>query len=66
MKNIIVTGVSRGLGLEIVKSLLSVNEYCVFGISRTMTEELEELISNNGSRLRWKAYDLSNESDIRV
>lgn len=65
MKNIIVTGVSRGLGLEIVKSLLSVNEYCVFGISRTMTEELEELISNNGSRLRWKAYDLSNESDIR-
>jgi len=65
MKNIIVTGVSRGLGLEIVKSLLSVNEYCVFGISRTMTEELEELISNNGSRLRWKAYDLSNKSDIR-
>jgi 3-oxoacyl-[acyl-carrier protein] reductase len=65
MKNILVTGVSKGLGLEIVKAILRSDEYCVLGISRTMTSELKSLQELYGERLKWMAYDLSNIKDIR-
>jgi len=64
MKNILVTGVSRGLGLEIVKALLADDEYFIFGISRSKTNELEELLNNNADRIKWLSYDLSNVKGI--
>jgi 3-oxoacyl-[acyl-carrier protein] reductase len=45
MKNILITGVSRGLGLELSKSLL-INGNTVYGVSRTVTPELTELLLN--------------------
>jgi NAD(P)-dependent dehydrogenase (short-subunit alcohol dehydrogenase family) len=45
IKNILVTGVSRGLGIQVVKSLLADSHYCVYGVSRSMTPELEMLLS---------------------
>lgn len=45
MKNILITGVSRGLGLELSKSLL-INGNTVYGISRTVTPEVTELSLN--------------------
>ena len=42
MKNILVTGASKGVGLCISELLLK-SGYCVYGISRTETEELVEL-----------------------
>jgi len=65
MKNILVTGVSRGLGLEIVKCLLENGTFRVYGISRTMTDELKKLLRLYEDRLMWKAFDLSNVEGIQ-
>jgi len=65
MKNILVTGVSRGLGLEIVKSILVNEEYCVYGISRTRTKELDSLLEKYSVRFKWLAYDLADVDNIR-
>ena len=50
MKTILVTGVSKGLGLELVKSLLKDNNI-VYGISRSYTDELKNLKEQNDSLL---------------
>lgn len=65
MKNILVTGVSRGLGLDIIKNILENDEYCVYGISRSKTIKLEELMEKYSARLKWMAYDLEDVNDIR-
>lgn len=65
MKNILVSGVSRGLGLEIAKILLSRKNFCVYGFSRSKTKELELLIENYPETLKWICYDMSNVLDIR-
>lgn len=65
IKNILVTGVSRGLGIQIVKSLLADGHYCVYGVSRSKTPELEILLSTYPDRLKWIGYDLGNVEDIR-
>ena len=65
-KNILVTGVSRGLGLEITRTLLSdtTDNYHVYGISRRSTPQLEELKKQHEGRFDWLAYDLSNYNDV--
>lgn len=62
--NIIVTGVSKGLGLVITKVLLE-KGHIVYGISRTKSNELNELISNNPMKLFWLQYDLEDSSRVR-
>lgn len=57
-KTIIVTGASRGLGLAITKKL-SQEGYKVLAVSRGITSELENLISEFPS-ISFYAYDLSN------
>ena len=42
MKNILLTGISKGLGIEIAKILLK-KDYHVYGISRSETPELLSL-----------------------
>lgn len=65
-KNILVTGVSRGLGLDIAKALLTDTEtcYCVYGISRSKTPQLEELMAQYPDRMKWLAYDLSDCDNV--
>lgn len=65
MKNILVSGVSRGLGLEIVKSLLKKKTFCVYGFSRSKTKAFELLLEKYPDRLKWIYYDMSNIEDIR-
>ena len=64
-KNILVTGVSRGLGIQLVKSLLADENHCIYGISRSKTPELEQLLSEYPDRLKWLGYDLSDVENIR-
>lgn len=62
--NILVTGVSKGLGLEIASCLLK-QEGTVYGISRSKTEALSELLIKYPDRFRWLAYDLADAANVR-
>lgn len=59
MKNILVTGASKGLGLTIVKLLLS-EGYCVYGLARRGNEDVRELKAKYNSYFNFKEIDLTN------
>jgi 3-oxoacyl-[acyl-carrier protein] reductase len=63
MKNILVTGVSRGLGFDIAKTLLE-NNYTVYGISRTKTNEVTDLISEYPNKFIFNEIDLSDTENL--
>ncbi len=65
MKNILITGVSKGLGLSIAKAFLEDTEYCIYGISRTETTEVKELRIKHPLNFKWMSYNLSNVEDVR-
>ena len=62
--NILITGVSRGLGLEIVKTLL-VAGHSILGISRTLPEEVKMLMLQYPAKIKVFNYDLENTDNIR-
>lgn len=62
--NIIVSGVSKGLGLEITKVLLK-NNCTVFGISRTRTGKLNELLAEYPDNLKWLEFDLVQTDKVQ-
>jgi 3-oxoacyl-[acyl-carrier protein] reductase len=62
--NILVTGVSRGLGLEIIKVLLQ-EGHTVYGINRTSTAELNYLQEEYPNNLFWLSYDLGNMDNLK-
>jgi 3-oxoacyl-[acyl-carrier protein] reductase len=63
MKNILITGVSRGLGLEICNVLLALG-YTVYGISRSVTPEIEALLKNYPKTFKYKTFDLSDTDNL--
>jgi 3-oxoacyl-[acyl-carrier protein] reductase len=67
MRNVIVTGGSRGLGLAIVSALAS-SGYGVIAIARTETEELRSLAERaereQCGSVRFRAFDLSHTARI--
>jgi 3-oxoacyl-[acyl-carrier protein] reductase len=64
MNNVLVTGVSRGLGLEVAKILLE-NDYFVYGISRSNTEELMNLIQRYPGKIAVRNIDLSDPTQCK-
>ena len=63
--NILVTGISKGLGLETARIAL-IKGVTVYGVSRSMTAELEQLMAEFPVNLKWKALDLAKDNlDIR-
>lgn len=62
--NILVTGISKGVGLEICKILLEQGNI-VYGISRTYTDEIKKLELEHPNKLFYKSFDLSKSEDIR-
>ena len=62
--NILITGISKGLGLKTAESLLS-KGWTVYGISRSKTEELEKLLLQFPDKLKWLEYDLGESEKIR-
>lgn len=61
--NILVTGISKGVGLQTAKTLLA-KGHCVYGISKSKTEGLSALLSEYPDRLQWKSFDLNRVESI--
>ncbi|MGV8114980.1 MAG: SDR family oxidoreductase [Lentimicrobium sp.] len=62
--NILITGVSKGLGLEITRTLLSDN-HKVFGVSRSVTGELKSLMAQYPDSLFIKTFDLERVEEVK-
>lgn len=62
--NILVTGCSRGVGLEICKVLLAQGN-TVYGVARSHTEEFKALESEYAGKLFFKSIDLSDSEGAR-
>jgi 3-oxoacyl-[acyl-carrier protein] reductase len=63
--NVLVTGVSRGVGLEAAKALLEKGD-TVIGISRSITKDLEALKNQYLERLKLIQFDLSKVKEIKT
>lgn len=63
-KNILVTGCSRGVGLEICRVLLK-KGWNVYGIARTYTKEFKELENAYPGHLYFKSVDLGDSENLR-
>jgi 3-oxoacyl-[acyl-carrier protein] reductase len=62
--NILLTGCSKGLGIEAAKVLLE-NGNTVFGISRTETPELRQLKNDNKDKFFHLIYDLEDYRQVK-
>lgn len=62
--NYLITGVSKGLGLETTSQLLHAGNM-VFGISRSKSEELSILEEKFPKSLKWISYDLSKSLQVK-
>lgn len=61
MKTILVTGVSRGLGLATAERLLTDSEgYKIVGVSRTLSSSYEALIKKSQGRVEFISFDMSD------
>lgn len=63
--NVLVTGVSKGLGLVLTKKLVE-NGHTVYGISRSKTTGIEEILNNHPNHFHWISYDLEDTDSIKV
>jgi len=64
-KTVVVTGASRGLGLAICKQLLQEN-YFVVAISRTLSNELSHLCTEQQQSITYVPYDLADLDGIHT
>lgn len=62
--NILVTGCSRGVGLEICRVLL-VQGHTVYGIARSYTAEFQKLEKDYSEKLFFKSFDLSDSNGVK-
>lgn len=63
-KNILVTGISRGVGLEIAKQLLE-EGHNVYGVNRSYSEGIKELEKQFPNNLFFKSVDLSDSDNLK-
>lgn len=64
MKNILLTGCSRGLGLQIARTLLE-GGYAVYGVNRTITEDLAKLQEEFPDELKLLKFDLGDCDSVK-
>lgn len=64
MKNFLVTGISRGVGLEIAKQLLEAG-HTVYGVNRSYSDNIKKLEQEFPNTLFFKSVDLTASKDIK-
>lgn len=64
MKNILLTGCSRGVGLSIAHSLVR-KGFKVYGVSRKLTPEYQELMNAHGDQVFYKSFDLAKPDEVQ-
>ncbi|MFR9567921.1 MAG: SDR family oxidoreductase [Rikenellaceae bacterium] len=62
--NILVTGCSKGVGLEICRVLLNEN-HTVYGVERSFTQGFEELQKQYPNQLYFKSVDLADTDNVQ-
>lgn len=62
--NILVTGCSRGVGLEICRELLQAGD-TIYGVARSHTDEFKQLESAYEGRVHFKSVDLSDAANAQ-
>ena len=62
MKTVLITGVSKGLGLHLSTSLLKHGNYIVYGVSRSSNPDIEQLKAD--SRFRHLQHDLADSESV--
>ena len=65
MKNVLVTGATRGLGLEIARRLLS-DGFRVIGTGRTETDELRALREGHPEQFLFEPFDLAEVDGLQA
>jgi 3-oxoacyl-[acyl-carrier protein] reductase len=65
LKNILVTGASKGVGSVICRTLLE-EGYGVYGVSRTITADVEAMLSAFPNTFYFKSLDLAKTADMRA
>lgn len=63
-KNILITGVSRGLGLAIARAVIDEGG-TVYGVSRSMSSEYAQLVADYPDQAKFHAFDLLNFSVLK-
>ncbi len=63
-KNILVTGISRGVGLEVARQLLQ-KGYNVYGVNRSYSEGIKELEKEYPNSLFFKSVDLGDSNNLK-
>ena len=58
MRNVVVTGASRGIGLAIAQELAAAG-YNVIGVARHESDEFKNAVREVNGRLHFRAFDLS-------
>jgi 3-oxoacyl-[acyl-carrier protein] reductase len=65
MRNVLVTGGSRGIGLSIARRLAASGDYNVIAVARRASEDLERLIRGTGAgHLKFMPFDLAQTEEI--
>ena len=65
MSNYLISGVSRGLGKALVRTMLEGGD-CVWGIGRSGERSVEDLIVDYPQTFKYLSFDLSNLGDIKT
>lgn len=62
--NILITGVSKGLGLTLTELILKMG-WNVYGVSRSKTNELKKIIEDYPDSFRWLEYNLNDAENVK-
>ena len=65
MNQILLSGISRGVGIEIAKELLQNTDYFIIGIYHNNNDQLDKLENLYSRRLKLISYDLSAPEGIK-